>query len=139
VLLWSAFTTLCLLTISVLIFRDARFPLNLGMIRTTGRTGLWVTLLPGLIGLIALLLVVLHARAGAFLLGLYSLFWIVVFGLALPAVWNARSSFCTQTMCIRTPWLGRLLVLALASPFVVEVLWARSEAAHGRRRVLLSQ
>lgn len=94
---------------------------------------------PGLIGLIALLLVVLHARAGAFLLGLYSLFWIVVFGLALPAVWNARSSFCTQTMCIRTPWLGRLLVLALASPFVVEVLWARSEAAHGRRRVLLSQ
>jgi hypothetical protein len=62
-----------------------------------------------------------------------------VFGLALPAVWNARSSFCTQTMCIRTPWLGRLLVLALASPFVVEVLWARSEAAHGRRRVLLSQ
>jgi hypothetical protein len=132
VLLWSAFTAVYLLTLSVLIFRDAQFPLNLGLIRTTGRAGLWITLLPGVVGVLALLLILLRARMGALLLGAYSLFWTVVLACTLPAVWNARSSFCTQTMCIRTPWIARLLVLALATPFVLAALWARGEAARER-------
>ncbi|MGB9031842.1 MAG: hypothetical protein WCC27_17095 [Acidobacteriaceae bacterium] len=131
-LLWSAFTAVYLLITSALIFLDARFPLNLGLIRTTGRVGLWVTLLPGVVGVLALLLILLRARLGALLLGAYSLFWTVVLACTLPAVWNARSSFCTQTMCIRTPWIARLLVLALATPFVLAALWATGEA--GRRR-----
>jgi hypothetical protein len=35
-------------------------------------------------------------------------------------------------MCIRTPWIARLLVLALATPFVLAALWARGEAARER-------
>jgi hypothetical protein len=81
---------------------------------------------------LALLLILLRARMGALLLGAYSLFWTVVLACTLPAVWNARSSFCTQTMCIRTPWIARLLVLALATPFVLAALWARGEAARER-------
>jgi hypothetical protein len=134
VLLWSAFTAVYLLVISALIFRDARFPLNLGLIRTTGRAGLSVTLVPGVVGVLALLLILLRVRMGALLLGAYSLFWTVVLACTLPAVWNARSSFCTQTMCIRTPWIGRLLVLALATLFVLGALWARGEAGGLRRR-----
>ncbi len=129
-LLWSASTAIYLVIISFLILRDPRFPLNLGLIRTTGRAGLWVTLLPGLVGVAGVLLVVVRARAGAFLLGLYSLFGTAVLACALPAVWNARSSFCTQTMCIRTPWIARLLVLALATPFVLAAFWAKREAQH---------
>ena len=136
VLLWSAFTAVYLLVISALIFRDARFPLNLGLIRTSGRAGLWVTLLPGVVGVLALLLILMRARVGAFLLGAYSLFWTVVLGFTLPGIWNARSSFCTQTMCIRTPWIARLLVLALATPFVLATLWARGEAARERHAML---
>jgi hypothetical protein len=136
VLLWSAFTAVYLLIISVLIVRDARFPLNLGLIRTTGRAGLWVTLLPGVVGVLALVLILLRARLGALLLGAYSLFWTVVLACTLPAVWNARSSFCTQTMCIRTPWIARLLVLVLATPFVLAALWARGEAARGPTRIV---
>jgi hypothetical protein len=135
VFLWSAFTAIYLLVISVLILRDDRFALNLGMVRTTGRAGLWVTLLPGVVGLLALLLVTRRTRAGAFLLGLYSMFWAVVLGLALPSIWNAQSSFCIKSFCIRTPWMGRLLLFALATPFLLTAVWARVEAARGRHRL----
>jgi hypothetical protein len=61
-LLWSLVTIGFLLFVSVLILRDPAFPLKLGVISTTGGTGLWATLLPGLVGLIAVLLVTPRAR-----------------------------------------------------------------------------
>jgi len=45
-LVWSAFTSLYVLVLSVLILRDAGFSLMLGSINTTGHGGLWVTLSP---------------------------------------------------------------------------------------------
>jgi hypothetical protein len=126
-MLWSAFTIVYLLVISGLILRDPKFPLNLGSINTTGRVGLWLTLPPGLVGFVAVLLASRRARAGAWLLGIYSVFWAGVLVSGLPVIWNARTSFCTRTLCITTPWIARLLVLALATPFLLVAVWTHRE------------
>jgi hypothetical protein len=125
---WSMLTIVYLLAISVLVLRDGAFPLNFGSIHTTGRTGLWLTLLPSLAGCVALLLALRRVRAGAWLLSIYSLLWTGVLVSGLPAVWNARTSFCTRAFCITTPWIGRLLLLALAMPFLLVALWTSREA-----------
>jgi len=134
-LLWLAISTSYLLVVSVLIFGDARFPLNLGAIRTTGRTGLWITLAPAIVGGLAFLLVLLRIRAGAIVLGAYCGFWIAVLANCLPWVWNARQSFCTRTICIRTPWIGRLLLFGLMTPFAIVAIWAKREFARLRQDV----
>jgi len=136
VLLWLAISTIYLLVLSVLIFGDARFPLNLGAIRTTGRAGLWMTLTPAIAGFLAFFLLVFRNRTGTILLGAYCGFWIVVLACGLPWVWNARESFCTQTICIRTPWIGRILMLGLMTPFVMIVIWAKHEFARMSQRSL---
>jgi len=133
-LLWLAISTTYLLIVSVLIFGDARFPLTLGAIRATGRTGLWITLVPAIAGLLAFFLVVFRIRTGAIVLGAYCWFWVAVLASVLPWVWNARESFCTHTMCIRTPWIGRLLVLGLVTPFVIVAIWAKHEFARLGKR-----
>jgi hypothetical protein len=133
---WSALTIVYWLVIAGLILSHAHFPLNLGSVYTIGRAGLWVTLLPGLIGLAGLLLLLRRARAGFALLGLYSLFWAGVVLAGLPSIWNARSSFCTETVCITTPWIGRLLLLALATPFLLVALWTRRGLARGQRTLV---
>lgn len=135
-LLWPAVTTVYLLVLSSLILGDARFPLNLGLIRTIGRSGLWITLAPAVVGVAAVLLVVLQKRSGAAMLGVYCWFWIGVLASGLPFVWNARESFCTPTECIRTPWIGRLLLLGMMALFVTVALWAKHEFGSARRRVL---
>lgn len=122
---WVACTVVYLLVLSVLILDQPRFPLNLGIISTIGRTGLWITLAPALAGAFALILVLLGRRPGAAVLGVYCWFWTLVLGCALPVIWNARESFCTRTLCIRTPWIGRLLLLGLMTPFVIAALWSR--------------
>ena len=47
---WILLTIFLFLGLSVLVFVTPRFPLAMGVIRTTGRSGLWVTLLPTLVG-----------------------------------------------------------------------------------------
>ncbi len=85
-------------------------------------------------GLIALILIMRRLRAGSILLGIYCGLWTTLLTSVLPFIWNARQSFCTQTMCIRTAWLGRLLVFGLMTPFVAAALWARREFARTRHR-----
>lgn len=136
VLLWLAISTIYLLVLSVLICGDSRFPLNLGAIRTTGRAGLWITLAPAIAGFLAFFLVVFRIRAGAIVLGAYCWLWIAVLACGLPWVWNASESFCTHTMCIRTPWIGRLLVLGLMTPCVMVAIWAKHEFARMGQRAL---
>ncbi len=128
VFLWTLASLIWLFIIAVLIFRQPNFPLNLGLIRTAGRTGLWITLLPALWGLAAVCLLFIRRKLGAKLLGIYSAFWVAILLSALPAVWNARHSFCIHTFCITTPWLGRLTVFALAVPFLLVALWSLREA-----------
>lgn len=135
-LAWLAGSSIYLLVLSVAISGNAHFPLNLGAIKTTGETGLWLTLAPAVAGFLALCLVLFRIRAGALVLGIYCAFWTAILACVLPFVWNARESFCTPTMCIRTPWIGRLLVFGLMTPFAIVALWARREFARLRQRVL---
>ena len=137
--LWSALTAGYLLAISVLILSNDSFPLKLGSIHTIGRTGLWLTLLPGSLGIVALLLAFRWTRLGSWLLSIYSLFWTGLLASGLPAIWNARMSFCTRSLCITTPWIGRLLLFALITPFLMITLWKSREAnisAPGKAAVL---
>jgi len=121
-LIWSATTIMYLVVVSVVIIRNASFRLDIGVIKMTGRAALWPILLPAVIGLVGLILVLWHVRWGGWLLGAYSLYWAGVLAAGLPAIWNAKTSFCTRTICITTPWIGRLLLFALAACFFLVAL-----------------
>ena len=54
--LWTLLTILLFFGLSVPVFVTPRFPLTRGGLRTTGRSGLWIALLPALIGLAGALL-----------------------------------------------------------------------------------
>ncbi len=120
---WIILTILLFLGLSVLVFATPRFPLAIGLLRTTGRSGLWITFLPTLVALAGVILW-RRGRLGAWLLTAYSSFWCLGMLSGLPYVWNAKQSFCIRTFCITTPWLGRLTVLALAAPFLLAAIWA---------------
>jgi hypothetical protein len=122
-LLWICITALFFLGLSVAVFADPHFPLAIGVFRTVGRTGLWVTLLPTLAAMLGLILW-RRQKFGSALVSAYSLFWFIAFLSCLPYVWNAKRSFCLRNFCITTPWLGRLTVLALAAPFLLASIWA---------------
>jgi len=122
-LFWICITALFFLGLSVAVFANPHFPLAIGVFRTVGRTGLWVTLLPTLVAMLGLLLW-RRQKFGAGLVAAYSLFWSVAFLSCLPYVWNAKRSFCVRNFCITTPWLGRLTTLALAAPFLLAAIWA---------------
>jgi len=129
VFLWTLASFIWLFIIAILIFHQPNFPLNLGLVRTTGRTGLWITLLPALWGMLAVCLLFIRRKLGAKLLGIYSAFWMGILLSALPVVWHARHSFCIRNaFCITTPWVGRLTVLAFAVPFLLVALWSYREA-----------
>jgi hypothetical protein len=119
-------SALFLLGVSAAILQDRNFPLNFGLIRTIGRAGLWITLLPALAGLAGLALLRRSRSIGASLVGLYSLFWAVVAASGLPGIWNASRSFCLQglNLCITSPWLGRLLLIAIAASFLGVAAWS---------------
>jgi hypothetical protein len=125
-LLWVAGSALFLLGISAAILQDRNFPLNFGLIRTIGSTGLWATLLPAVAGLTGLALWRRFRRVGAALVALYSLFWAVVAASGLPGIWNASRSFCLQglNVCITSPWLGRLLLIVIAASFLAIAAWS---------------
>jgi hypothetical protein len=124
-LLWVVVTTLFFFGLSVLILAQPDFPLKLGIFQTVGRSGLWVTLLPALTGLLGLVCW-RRKRLGPVLVTGYSAFWFLTLLSGLPYVWNAKQSFCVKSLnfCITTPWLGRAMVLAVAAPFLLTTIWA---------------
>jgi hypothetical protein len=129
---WMILTVFYFLGLSVAVFRVPAFPLAIGLARTTGRTGLWITLLPAAIGGSGLLLFIARKAAfGAGLLAVYSAFWFLMMLSGLPAVWNAKSSFCINSLsfCIVTPWIGRLTAVLLSTPFLFSTIWAWSKAS----------
>lgn len=109
------------LGLSVAVLRNPRFPLALGIIRTTGRTGLWITLLPAMVALVGLIART-RKKFSAVLLAAYCAFWSVVILSGLPFVWNAKQSFCFKNLCITSHWVARLAVLGLATPFVLAAI-----------------
>jgi hypothetical protein len=119
---WTSATIIMLLVISALIVAQPHFPLDLGVIKTNGLTGLAATLLPAVAGIAGMILFFRPARRlGAHLLGGYSAFWALIFLSGLPAVWNARRSFCLKSLnfCIISPWVARLTVLSIVLPFAL--------------------
>lgn len=120
---WTSATIIMLLVISALIVAQPHFPLNLGVIKTNGLTGLAATLLPAVAGIAGMILFFRPAarRLGAQLLGGYSAFWALIFLSGLPAVWNARRSFCLKSLnfCIISPWVARLTMLSIVLPFAL--------------------
>jgi hypothetical protein len=122
---WSQLTAILLLVIAFGILTQPAFPLGLGVIRTTGLTGLWVTLVPAVAALAGVALSRRRIRVGAGLLGAYSLFWTIVVASSLPLVWNAKRSFCLDSLgvCITSPWLGRLAGLTLLAAFLLPGIW----------------
>lgn len=135
-MVWLALTSLALLVISVEVFQNPAFPMGFGAIHTVGRTGLVLTLLPGAIGLLALVLTAARVRAGLWLLCAYCLFWAGVLLAAFPSIWHAKSSFCFRTVCVTSPWLGRLLLFVLTMPFVLVAWWAYRELRSDRSLAL---
>ena len=121
---WVAATLLPLCALSVAILKRRNFPLDIGLIHTTGRAGLLPILLPAGIGMAGLLL--LRRRIGAMLIGLYALYWFVMQISVLPMIWNAESSFCLRGLefCISGAWQGRLLVMTIAALFASVVFWS---------------
>lgn len=123
---WSLLTAILLLGMTVGILTQPGFPLGLGPIRTTGLAGLWVTLVPAVVAVAGVVLLRHRSRLAGGLLAAYSLFWTVVVAGGLPLVWNARSSFCLNSLgvCITSPWLGRLATMAILTAFVVTGAWS---------------
>jgi len=132
-LLWIAVTICFLLGISVAVFANPAFPLNLGLIRTTGLTGLFATLLPAVVGIVGLALW-RRGWLGPALVAAYCIFWAFALLGSLPLVWHVKKAFCIQRLnfCITTPWVTRLAVTVLAMPFLLAGLWAARSARKGK-------
>jgi hypothetical protein len=124
--LFIAVTIGFLVVITILIVTQPKFPLDIGLVRTTGRTGLFVTVVPAMAGIIGLALLWRKRRVGSILVTAYCAFWAIVFLGGLPQVWNARQSFCLKGLnfCIVSPWVARLTVFAIAIPFLLSAWWA---------------
>ena len=123
---WTVFTIVFLLVLSLLVLRVRDFPLAIGAFRTVGRSGLWITLLPAVVGAVGLFLLTRKKPLGPWLLIAYSVFWFVMLVGALPTVWHAKTSFCINWLnfCIVTPWITRVVVVVLAAPFLFSAIWA---------------
>jgi hypothetical protein len=123
---WIVVTALPLLGITLGILTEPGFPLGLGFIRTRGLTGLWVSLVPAVVGVTGVVLLRWSRRVGASLIFAYSAFWVVVLAGMLPVVWKAGSSFCLRGLgvCITAAWLGALVVLGLLAAFLVVSTWS---------------
>lgn len=122
--MWSATTIVYSSVVCVAIIHDPAFHLNLGVIKTTGKAALWPMMLPAVVGLVGIVLILRRVEWGGWLVGAYSLFWAGMLAAGLPSIWNVKTSFCTRTMCVTTPWIGRLLLFALATAFFLVALWA---------------
>jgi hypothetical protein len=124
--LWVAGSAVFLLVVAAGILAQPGFPLGLGPIRTTGRAGLWLTLVPAAVGLAGVVLARGRGRLGPGLVFVYSAFWSLVLASGLPAVWNAKESLCLKGLgfCITSPWIGRLAALGVLTPFLLVGSWA---------------
>jgi hypothetical protein len=132
---WITGTAILLLVVAVGILSQSGFPLGLGVIRTTGLAGLWVTLVPAVVGLTGVVLLRGSGRLGPGLVFAYSIFWSLVVGSGLPSVWNAKESFCLKGLgfCITSPWIGRTAAIGLLTSFLLVGRWAWRRLAERAR------
>jgi hypothetical protein len=123
---WTTGSAVLLLVIAAHVLTQPGFPLGLGVIRTTGPAGLWLTLAPAVAGLLGVALLRRPGRLGPELVLLYSGFWSLVVVGALPGVWNAKRAFCLSGLgfCIASQWIGRMAAIGVLSSFLLVAFWA---------------
>jgi hypothetical protein len=122
VLIWTVFTLVTFLVVSIKIVGDRHFPLGLGLIQTRGWAGLWFTVPSALLVAGGLVLLLVRRAAGATLLFAYSSFWglSLLIGLAqsLPAIIRNPIAYCTSGSCAPLP-----IAIALPVAFTLSALW----------------
>jgi len=122
VLLWTIFTLVTAVVISIRILGDRDFPLGLGWIQTRGWAGLWFTVPSALLAVAGLILLWPRRTLGAKLLVAYTGFWglSVFIGLAqsLPAIIRHPIAFCSSGTCATLP-----VAIALTAAFLVSAAW----------------
>lgn len=122
VLLWTIFTVVTFVVISVLIVREPGFPLGLGWVQTRGLAGLWTTLPSALVGIAGLVLLWLRPAVGKRLLLAYSGFWAFtsVVGLVrtLPTMIRHPLVICANGTCDNLPF-----ALGVAAAFSLSAFW----------------
>jgi hypothetical protein len=125
--LWTIFTVVWLGVITALILREPAFSLGLGLIRTNGLAGLWVTVPSVLLGIAGLVLLMTRRTIGTRLLLFYSIAWsiILVPGMIseLPAIVRHPLAYCTSRTC--TPWV---IKVAITGAFALSAFWYARQA-----------
>jgi hypothetical protein len=121
-LLWTIFTLVTSVVISIKILGDREFPLGLGLIHTRGWAGLWVTVPSALLAVAGLILLWARRTTGAKLLVAYSALWgfslFVGLAQALPAIIRHPLAFCSSGTCATLP-----VAMTLTAAFVVSAAW----------------
>ncbi|HKH99728.1 MAG TPA: hypothetical protein VJ999_11525 [Candidatus Sulfotelmatobacter sp.] len=119
---WTAFTVVWLGVITAMIFNDPAFQLGLGLVRTQGLAGLWVTVPSILVGIAGLILLLTRRTIGTRLLLLYSAVWTITLfpGMLseLPAIVRHPLAYCTSKTCM--PWV---IKVAITVAFALSALW----------------
>ncbi len=125
--LWATFTVVALVVITTLILKEPGFSLGLGLIRTHGLAGLWVTVPSIVLGITGLILLTMRRAIGTRLLLIYSVIWTLTLvpGMLseLPAIVRHPLAYCTSRTCI--PWV---IKVAITVAFVLSALWYARQA-----------
>jgi hypothetical protein len=120
--LWTTFTVVFLGVITVVIVKEPAFSLGLGLIRTIGLAGLWITVPSILLGTAGLAMLMTRRAIGARVLLLYSFIWTLILlpGMLsrLPAIVRHPIAYCTSGTC--TPWI---IKVAITLAFVLSTVW----------------
>jgi hypothetical protein len=125
--LWTASTVVSLAVITVVIVKEPAFPLGLGLIRTQGLSGLWITVPSISLGTAGLILLTTRRTIGARVLLFYSFLWSLVLlpGMLsrLPAIVRHPIAYCTSGTC--TPWV---IKVAITVAFILSTAWYARQA-----------
>ena len=120
--LWTIFTVVWLGVITAMIVREPAFQLGLGLIRTRGLAGLWVTVPSILLGIAGLILLKTRRTIGTRLLLFYSVVWTLTLvpGMLseLPAIVRHPLAYCASGTC--TPWV---IKVSITVAFALSAFW----------------
>ena len=125
--LWTIFTVVWLGVITAMILREPAFQLGLGLIRTRGLAGLWVTVPSILLGIAGLILLKTRRTIGFRLLLCYSALWTLALlpgTLAqLPTIVRHPIAYCADGTC--TPWV---ITVSITVAFALSAFWYARQA-----------
>lgn len=123
-IVWLAATVMLLLIATTAPLRNPQMPLVIGLIHARGETAIWLTLLPALCGVAALVGIFGRRRSGPYFLLAYSLFWLVILvGGLLEAMLHASLPALDQL----SPWtwvVGTTTFGTMVAAFALLGVWS---------------